>query len=90
MIERTHKQNFHSGVSQTLSQIRYRFWIPRGRATVRKVIGQCVICRRHEVGPYKMPSMPPLPSSRVAEAIPLSRTGLDYLGPLFIKAADGA
>ena len=82
MIERTHKQSCHSGVSQTLNQIRYRFWIPHGRAGVRNVIGQCVVCRRLEGGPYKIPPMRPLPSS--------SRTGLDYLGPLLIKAADGA
>ncbi|MCG7892044.1 MAG: hypothetical protein N0C80_17530, partial [Candidatus Thiodiazotropha endolucinida] len=89
-IEKTHKQNFHAGVSQTLSQMRYHFWIPHGRATVRKVIHQCVICRRHDGGPYRMPPMPSLPPSRVTEATPFSKTGLDYMGPLYIKIADGS
>ena len=48
------------------------------------------VCRRQEDGPFKMPPMPLLPSSRVTEAMLFSRTGLDYSGPLFIKAADGA
>ena len=88
MIEKVHKQSFHSGVSQTLSQTRHRFWIPHGRATVRKVIRKCVVCRYHEGGPYKMPPMASLPSSRVTEATPFSRTGLDYLWPLFRKTID--
>ena len=89
MIERIHKQNFHAGASQTLSQIRNSFWIPKGRACVRQVIQSCMVCRRHEGGPYKLPPMAPLPPLRVTEAPPFSRTGLDYLGPLFIKSAEG-
>ena len=90
IIERTHKQSLHTGVSQTLSQIRNKFWIPKGRSVVRQVIQKCSVCRRHEGGPYKMPPMAPLPPLRVTEATPFSRTGLDYLGPLFLESAEGA
>ena len=89
LIEKIHKQSLHSGVSQTLSQIRYKYWLPHGRATVGAVIRKCTICRRHEGGPYKMPVMAPLPKSRVTSAVPFSRTGLDYLGPMYIKTVDG-
>ena len=89
LIEKIHKQSLHSGVSQTLNQIRYKYWLPHGRATVVAVIWNCTICRRQEGGPYKMPVMAPLPKSRVTSAVPLSRTGLDYLGPMYIKTSDG-
>ena len=89
LIEKIQKQSLHSGVSQTLSQIRYKYWLPHGRATVGAVIRNCTICRRHEGGPYKMPVMVPLPKSRVTSAVPFSRTGLDYLGPMYIKIVDG-
>ena len=89
IIESIHKQQLHSGTSQTLGYIRHRFWIPQGRAIVRSVLMQCRTCRRHEGGPYKMPMMPPLPRSRVREAQAFSRTGLDYLGPLNIKTGEG-
>ena len=54
------------------------------------MIGECVICRRYEGGPYILPPIPPLPPSHVTEPSPFSRSGLDYLGSLLIKAADGA
>ncbi|XP_045185375.2 uncharacterized protein LOC123543362 [Mercenaria mercenaria] len=89
IIEKCHKQCLHSGVSQTLSNLRSNYWIPQGRATVRKVLGSCNVCRRHEGGSYKMPSMPPLPKSRVSESVPFSKIGLDYLGPLYIRSDSG-
>ena len=90
VVESIHKQNLHCGVSQTLSQIRYKYWIPQGRSVVRSVLGSCLTCRHYEGGPYKMPSMPPLPGIRVKEARPFMRTGLDYLGPLYIKTSDNS
>ena len=89
LIEKVHVQGFHSGVSQCLSQIRYKYWIPQGRATVRSVLKGCIVCRRHEGGSYRMPTMAPLPGTRVTEAIAFTRTGLDYLGPMIIKTPEG-
>ncbi|XP_060600228.1 uncharacterized protein LOC132753737 [Ruditapes philippinarum] len=85
LIERMYNKILHSGVSQTLSETRQRFWIPRGRATIRSVLKSCRVCRRVEGGPYKLPSMAPLPRERVTETTPFSSVGLDYLGPLYIK-----
>ena len=90
IIEGNHRRNFHSGVSQTLAQTRYKFWIPHGRAVVRSVIRSCLVCRRCEGGPYQMPPMSLLPRYRVEESSPFSRTGLDYFGPLYIKTTEGA
>ena len=89
MIEKVHKQNLHSGVSQCISQVRHKYWVPHGRAAVKSVIQSCLVCRRHEGGPYKLLSMPPLPGKRIREATPFCRTGLDYLGPLHIRTKDG-
>ena len=57
---------------------------------MRSVLKTCVVCRRHEGGNYKMPPMAPLPRSRVSQSVPFSRTGLDYLGPLYIKTEQDA
>ena len=85
VVERCHKKMKHTGVSHTLSEVRNEYWIPRGRTEVRKVLTKCQVCVRHEGGPYKLPEMPPYPKERVTAAAPFSFTGLDYLGPLYIK-----
>jgi hypothetical protein len=88
LIETTHKELLHSGVSQCLSTVRNRFWIPHGRATIKSMIKLCTVCRRHEGCPYKMPPMSQLPVSRVTVACPFTRIGIDYFGPIFIKTVD--
>ena len=90
VIQMYHEKAFHTGCSQTLSLIRNKFWIPQGRAAVRRVLEKCVVCRRHEGGPYKMPLMPPIPTERVSASAPFTYTGLDYFGPLFIKTKGGS
>ncbi|XP_053390523.1 uncharacterized protein LOC128553406 [Mercenaria mercenaria] len=87
IIERTHKELLHNGISQTLAKTRQKFWIIHGRATVKSVLNKCVLCRRHEGGSYKMPPMSSLPSSRVTESTPNSRTDLDYFGPIYLKTS---
>ena len=43
------------------------------------------ICRKYEGGPFRLPAMAPWPRERVSKATPFTYTGLDYLGPLYIK-----
>ncbi|MEW8544134.1 MAG: hypothetical protein AB2693_11425, partial [Candidatus Thiodiazotropha sp.] len=85
LIERTHGHSLHVGVSQTLALVRQKYWIPRGRSAVKAVLLKCSVCRHSEGGPYKMPSMPPLPTKRVSQSAPFSYSGVDYFGPLYIK-----
>ena len=55
VIERVHRDNLHSGVSQTLAGVRRTYWIPHGRALIKSVLQKCSVCRRHEGGPYRTP-----------------------------------
>lgn len=65
IVQNTHRKLLHSGVSQTLSRIRYTYWIPQRRAIVRTVLRNCLVCRKQEGGPYKMPTLAPYPKSRL-------------------------
>ena len=85
LIQNYHARLLHSGVSHTLSQVRKQFWIPQGRSAVRSALRTCLTCQRHEGGPFKIPHMPPWPKERITRSSPFSFTGLDYLGPLYIR-----
>ena len=89
VIEDCHCKTIHSGVSQTLAETRKGYWIPQGRSQVKKVLNSCKVCRRVEGGSFSMPKMPPWPKERVAQSFPFEYTGLDYLGPLYIKVYSG-
>jgi hypothetical protein len=80
----------HVGVAHTLAFIRNEFWIPAGRSVVAKYIHSCYACKKYDSGPYTMPKMATLPINRVIASPPFTSTGLDYLGPLYIKTDNGS
>lgn len=83
LIERYHKTNLHAGAQLVLASIRQRFWILRGRSTIRNVIRRCVRCFR--VKPQRIDQlMGSLPAERVQPNRPFAVTGLDYAGPFLI------
>ena len=86
-VRNAHERVFHNGVKETLTEIRSRFWIVRGRTFVRQIIHKCVICRRFEGLAYRTPPAPPLPTFRVTEGPPFTFTGVDFAGPLYVKGS---
>ena len=83
IIRRGHERVYHNGVKETLTEVRSRYWILRGRAAVRYYIHRCIVCRKAEGRSYGGPIPPPLPSFRVSEEPPFTYTGVDFAGPLF-------
>ena len=47
-----HERTFHSGINITLSSLREKYWIIRGRETVKRVLHACVLCKKIEGVPY--------------------------------------
>jgi len=85
LIKDCHLKVMHNGVKETLTELRTRFWLVKGRHTVRKIIHNCVICRKFEGRPYNAPMSPPLPESRIKECPPFTFTGIDFAGPLYVS-----
>ena len=85
IVRESHNRVYHNGVKETLTELRSRFWIIRGRQFVRKVIHSCVICKKHEGKPYALPASPPLPDFRIQQQPPFTSTGVDFAGPLYVK-----
>ena len=71
VVQRAHYRVFHGGVKETLTELRSKYWVTKGRMVVRQAIHSCVVCRRFDGLPYRAPLPPPLPSFRVSEQPPL-------------------
>ncbi|KRZ47489.1 hypothetical protein T02_1667, partial [Trichinella nativa] len=84
LIKRVHERSLHAGTEQTLTDLRQRFWVLKGRSSVKRIVRQCRICKRQSARPYE-PIMNELPIDRVAVAAPFERIGIDFAGPVFIK-----
>jgi len=80
-----HKRSCHCGVKATLAELRTRFWVPKGRQQVKKIVSKCVVCKKLEGRPFKEPPTVPLPEYRVNKAPPFSNIGVDFAGPLYVR-----
>ena len=73
----------------TLAELRSRFWVPRGRQIVKRILGECVTCRKLTGKPCSAPPTAVLLDFRVREAPPFWRVGVDFVGPLYVKKKSG-
>ena len=59
VIQDSHYNVLHAGVSQTLAEARQSYWIPKERSEARKVLSlvlnNCKVYQQTEGGPFKMP-----------------------------------
>ena len=85
LIQYHHSLVGHSGMGHTWSSLRQQFWILRGGATVRRVIGNCMFCRKRNSSASAQ-LMADLPPGRLQYRQPaFSHVGVDYFGPLYAK-----
>ncbi|XP_037529398.1 uncharacterized protein LOC119406739 [Rhipicephalus sanguineus] len=84
LIRKEHVRMLHSGVRDTLAQLRESYWIIRGRQAVKKVIKRCLICRKQSCPPATEP-VAPLPADRVTKGNPFDTVGIDFAGPLICQ-----
>jgi len=86
LIENVHRHELHAGVEHTLSVLRQRFWLIKGRSTVRQTLRNCLICRHYQTKPFGQ-QMAPLPEDRIKPAPPFTNVDLDFAGPLYLKGS---
>ena len=85
IVLRSHEEVMHNGVRETLTQVRSKYWITKGRQVVRKILSKCNICRRLEGLSYGNPEAPLLPEFRLSSDFAFSKIGVDYAGPMYVK-----
>ena len=75
----------HISIKQTVTEIRQKFWICRGRCFVRKVLKKCSLCQKYEGPSYQYPATPALTKLRLFDRYSFFTTGIDNFGPLYLK-----
>ncbi|GBN70409.1 hypothetical protein AVEN_118910-1, partial [Araneus ventricosus] len=78
----------HGGIATTLAKIRSRFWIPKDRQIVQKIIRRCLICRRYSAKSADQLTSQ-LPEDRIAQTPPFYSSGVDFAGPIYVKNLEG-
>lgn len=81
-----HKISMHAPVETLLSIMRQKFWIIDARSTIKKTLRTCLNCAKQKLKCMQQ-IMGDLPPSRVTPARTFERVGIDYAGPIPIKAS---
>ncbi|XP_035232305.1 uncharacterized protein LOC118204095 [Stegodyphus dumicola] len=68
-------------------EIRERYWIIKGRQTVKNILRKRILCKRFNSSPGVQVTAP-LPVNRTEELPPFSVVGIDFGGPLYTKDSD--
>ncbi|XP_063385528.1 uncharacterized protein LOC134671600 [Cydia fagiglandana] len=89
VVQEIHEKNYHIGAPHTLDLVRQKFWIPKGRPVVEKILRKCTQCVKHGGGPYPLPPTPALPVERANYSKPFTYTGIDYFGPVYVDTENG-
>ena len=90
MIEDQHRHCKHLGVGTTLTELRENgYWLPSGRQVVKRVIKNCITCKKMNALAFSYPKMTNLPKERVSLVKPFSNTAIDYTGHIFVGDANG-
>ncbi len=82
IVEEAHLKTLHGGIGVTMTQARERYWVPRLRRLMRKVIKSCNGCYRFQARAYASPPPGKLPTDRTEGSEAFEVVGVDFAGPL--------
>ena len=85
LVRAEHLRLLHTGPTLVAASLARRFNIAGARKLIRSITRACVTCRRTSVKP-KSQLLGQLPVDRLAPGVVFKRVGVDYAGPLLIKA----
>jgi hypothetical protein len=76
----------HLGLGSTLNFLRNSgIWIPAGRSVIKRVLAQCITCRKLNGRAFKYPRQTDFVGSKVNYLRPFKNVGVDYTGHFHVK-----
>ena len=89
LVRDFHKQCKHLGVASTLNRLRTCcYWLPKGRATIKQVLSDCITCKKINAFSFRYPRVTDFIKDKVNFTKPFQHTGVDYTGHFFVKMGD--
>ena len=82
-IKDAHHKVLHLGVSTTLAEVRQKYWVPKGRPVVKKILKNCQRCKILSAKPLPSAATSALPECRVKSGHAFETIGVDFAGPLY-------
>ena len=81
LLARHFHERSHAGIEWSLSLLREKFWITKGRRVMTQLVRACVTCKKLKARPA-VQLMSDLPAERIAPGLPaFSYVGVDVFGP---------
>lgn len=77
IIEECHKRIGHLGLKTTLAEVCSKYWIPKSRQYVKRLLTKCRMCIRAQGKNYGNPPDASLPEFRVENVPPFTNVGVD-------------
>lgn len=85
LIRETHRKFLHSGIYSVLSEIRKHFFLFRSFSTVRKVLSECITCKRANARTIKLNQNSYRDSRVNPPNVPYQSIFIDHLGPFKVR-----
>lgn len=81
----THTRLAHSGCYSVLSELRSKYYIPRHFSTIKRIIKQCIHCKRFNNRTFRLNQNCYREFRSDPPSIPFSNVFIDHLGPFTVK-----
>lgn len=85
LVRFAHAFTLHGAISEVMAFLRQKYWIVGMKDAVRKEVSKCMTCVPYSAKPLGQ-QMGSLPAVRVTPAAAFQNTGIDFAGPLKIRA----
>ena len=85
LILYTHNKVSRAGVESTLTELRLKCWVIKGRQTIWKIFNPCARCKNVQGKVLRPLPTPVLPVYQVCAEFSFQVNGFDFAGPLFVK-----